>query len=144
MSGGLRYASTAAMPAPMREAAERALRRDERLAAVPQAAEKGDARRKYRNQPTTIDGMRFDSKREARHYERLQLQRAAGEVDWFTRQVPFWLPGNIRIVVDFLVKFTDGRVIVQDAKSTATAQNRTYINKRKQLKALYGLDIEEV
>lgn len=144
MSGGLRYSSTAAMPASLRAAAERAMQRDQRIATVPQPTEKGDARRKYRNQPVTVDGMRFDSKHEARHYERLVLQRIAGEVRWFTRQVTFWLPGNIRFVVDFLICMRDGSVVIQDAKSQATASNRTYINKKKQLKALYGLDVEEV
>jgi hypothetical protein len=144
MSGGLRFTSVAAMPDGMRQAAERALHREQRLSAVPKPVEKGDARRKYRNEPITVDGMRFDSKHEARHYERLKLLRQAGEVQWFTRQVPFWLPGNIRMVVDFLVRWADGRVSVQDAKSPITSANRTYINKRKQLEALYGLDVEEV
>lgn len=100
--------------------------------------------RKYRNEPIEIDGMRFDSKKEGNYYCQLKLLRMAGEVEWFTRQVPFWLPGNIKLVVDFLVRFSDGRVELHDSKSKITAANRVYINKKKQLKALYGLDIVEV
>ena len=64
---------------------------------------------KYRNQVTRVDGIRFDSKREARYYENLKLRKAAGEVSYWLRQVPLHLPGGTRYVVDFLVFFTDGR-----------------------------------
>jgi len=41
------------------------------------AGKRKPARRKYRNQPTNIDGIRFDSKREAKRYaELLTLQKA--------------------------------------------------------------------
>lgn len=62
----------------------------------------GPAPHKYRASPTVVDGIRFDSKLEARYYERLLLRQAAGEVVGFLRQVPIHLPGKTKLVVDFL------------------------------------------
>jgi hypothetical protein len=100
-------------------------------------------RRKYRNQPTEVDGHRFDSKREAARYVELQGLRKAGVVSWFTRQVPFHLPGKIRYVADFLVVYADGRTVVEDVKSAGT-RTQVYINKRKQVLALFGVEVVEV
>lgn len=63
--------------------------------------------RKYGNEITTVDGIRFDSKREARYYEQLKLRKAAGEVSHWLRQVPIHLPCGTRYVLDFLVFFSD-------------------------------------
>jgi hypothetical protein len=92
----LRYASVDVMPEPMRK-----------LVAARAAEPAPKTERKYHNQPTVVDGIRFDSKREARYYEDLKLRKAAGEVSYWLRQVPLHLPGGTRYVVDFLVFFTD-------------------------------------
>ncbi|MCP1376019.1 DUF1064 domain-containing protein [Dyella lutea] len=68
---------------------------------------KEGAPKKYRNQVTVVDGIRFDSKREARYYEQLKLRKQAGEVSYWLRQVPVHLPGGTRYVLDFLVFFTE-------------------------------------
>ena len=60
------------------------------------------------------------------------------------RQVGFDLPGGIRYVADFVTIDPDMRVEVIDAKSEITRRDRVYINKRKQLEAIYGLKIREV
>jgi hypothetical protein len=62
---------------------------------------------KYHNQPTTVDGIRFASKREARFYEQLKIRQQLGEVSHWLRQVPIHLPGGTRYVLDFLVFYTD-------------------------------------
>lgn len=94
--------------------------------------------RKYRNVPTVVDGMRFDSKIEARRYEKLKLLRGMGEVQWFTRQVPFHLPGGVRYVADFLVVWRDGSVGVEDCKGMDTPMSKL---KRKQVLELYGVEV---
>lgn len=99
--------------------------------------------RKYRNTPTTVDGLRFDSKREADTYLALLAQYQAGDLTLLIRQAPFDLPGGIRYIADFVVVEKSGRVRVIDVKSPATAKNRTYINKKKQMKAIWHIDIEE-
>lgn len=135
----LRYSSTAVMPDGMRRAADLALRKG----ATPAPEEKGDKHRKYRNTPVTVDGFRFDSKKEARHYETLKLLQEAGEVAWFIRQVPFHLPGNVRYVADFLVVRAVGMPVIHEVKSKAT-RTSIYVMKRKQVERLYSVEIIEI
>lgn len=135
MSRGLRYTSTATMPETMRQAAERAMRK----ADTPQPIEKGDVRRKYNNSPTTVDGIRFDSKREARFYERLCLERKAGQVLFFLRQVPVHLPGGTRLVLDFVVFMADGSTRFIDVKGRETAAFKI---KRREIQHHYPLTVE--
>ncbi len=102
MSGGLRFSSMAAVPNKLREMVE--------------AQGKGAPREqtglpprtpKYRSVATTVDGIRFDSKKEARFYEELKIRKATGEVWYWLRQVPIHLPGGTKYVADFLVFFKD-------------------------------------
>lgn len=98
---------------------------------------------KYKNVRTEVDGLRFDSRKEASRYAHLKMLRAAGEVLWFIRQPTFDLPGGIRYRADFLVVLADGGVRVEDVKSKGT-RTQVYINKAKQVKALYGVEVVEV
>lgn len=79
---------------------------------------------KYRSTETVIDGMRFDSKLEGRRYMQLKALKEAGEVTWFTRQVPFYLPGGVRYVADFLIKWADGSTTIEDTKGLDTAMSK--------------------
>ena len=99
----LRYYSVDAMPASLRAKVE-AQFKDGVANAIEAVAQKPN---KYRNVVTVVDGIRFDSKREARYYEKLKLRIAAGEVAYFLRQVPIHLPGGTKLVVDFQVFFVD-------------------------------------
>ena len=102
-------------------------------------------RAKYGNRKVEIDGMKFDSQHEADYYfgTLLPLWRA-GEFKMLARQVPFDLPGGIRYIADFVTVGMDGEVRVIDAKSAATRRIRTYINKKKQMKAIWRIEIVEV
>jgi hypothetical protein len=106
----------------------------------------GRARRnKYGNRKIEIDGMKFDSKHEADYYFNVLMGRwMAGELKLVARQVPFDLPGGIRYIADFLTVDAGGNVEVIDAKSEATKKNRVYINKKKQMRAVWGIEIREV
>lgn len=99
MSKGLRFVSLDVVPPALRA-------RIEAQVSKPVAAAT-EAKRKYRNQPTVVDSIRFDSKKEARYYEQLKARQADGEVWYFLRQVPIYLPGGTRYVIDFLVFFRD-------------------------------------
>lgn len=102
-------------------------------------------RGKYGNRKVTVDGMKFDSQHEADYYSSVLWPRwMAGELVLLARQVPFDLPGGIRYIADFVTVDTAGRVEVIDAKSAITKKNRTYINKRKQMKAVWRIEILEV
>lgn len=96
---------------------------------------------KYRNEKTVVDGIRFDSQKEARYYKRLKLEKESGNIIMFLRQVPFDLPGNIKYRVDFQVWFKDGEVRHIDVKGFSTKE---YILKKAQVEALYPVTIVEV
>ncbi len=103
---GLRFARIEDMPPSMQVLVHKGRRHG-----LSTEFEKSESKRerKYGNVITHVDGIRFDSKREARYYEQLKLRRTAGEVAFFLRQVPIHLPGGTRYVIDFLVFFTKGR-----------------------------------
>lgn len=101
-------------------------------------------RAKYGNRRVEIDGIKFDSQKEANYYQRLKMLQKAGELRLVLLQVPFILPGNIKYYADFLTIDKSGNFEVIDVKSDATKKNRTYINKKKQVKAVYGIEIVEV
>ncbi len=102
MKNGLRFSSMEALPPALRARIE-----GQKGSTKPDPAQPLEPPRKYRNQPTVVDSIRFDSKKEARYYEQLKLRQAAGEVWYFLRQVPIYLPGGTRYVIDFLVFFKD-------------------------------------
>ena len=100
-AGALRFSSTAAMPDSLRKLCEA-----QGKGANREQATKPDAKpNKYHNHPTTVDGIRFDSRKEARYYEQLKIRKQLGEVAYFLMQVPLRLPGGSKYVVDFLVFF---------------------------------------
>ena len=120
-----------------------------RSVAVDNRRYKGDAaqarRAKYGNRRVEIDGKKFDSQHEAGAYLMLMQRVRAGELKCVLRQVPFDLPGGIRYIADFVTILPDMRIeAVIDAKSEATKKNRVYINKKKQMKACWGIEIVEV
>lgn len=103
-------------------------------------------RQKYGNRKVTVDGMKFDSQHEADYYFGVLVPRVkAGELRCVCRQVPFDLPGGIRYIADFVTMRPDMSIeAVIDAKSVVTRKDRTYINKKKQMRACWGIEILEV
>jgi len=116
------------------------------IVSVPMKQRVEDAvrRNKYGNRRVEVDGIRYDSQKEARYYEELMLRYRAGDLKLVLLQVPFILPGPVRYYADFLTIDNDGRFEVIDVKSEATRKNRVYINKKKQMKAVWGIEIKEV
>lgn len=127
------------MPDSLRAATERALQMADRLAAVPQPAEKKDARRKYGNKPTVVDGIRFDSRREALCYQQLKAGQQAGLISYFHRQVPIRLPGGTRYIVDILVVYPDQRIRYIDAKGKQTPEFKI---KKREVEHHFPFEIE--
>ena len=107
--------------------------------------ERNAKRQKYGNRRAEIDGIKFDSQHEANVYQELMLRVRAGELKTVCRQVKFDLPGGIVYIADFVAIRPDMRIEgVYDAKSEITRKNRVYINKKKQMKACWGIEIQEV
>jgi len=96
---------------------------------------------KFNAVQTVCDGIKFPSKKEAKYYQDLKLRQKAGEIILFLRQVPFYLPGNTKYVVDFQEFHSDGSVHFVDVKGKETEM---FIMKKKQVEALYPPVIIEV
>lgn len=89
--------------------------------------------KKHKNEPITIDGHYFPSKKEANYYCDLKLRHRANDILGFGIQIKFPLL-NCFYVADFVVWNTDGTVDVIDTKGMRTD---TYIVKIKAFKELY-------
>lgn len=90
---------------------------------------------KYKAKPTEVDGIKFPSKAEAQRYRNLCLLKRDGQVIQFLRQVPFYLPGNSKYVVDFQVFWADGNVTFEDVKGIET---EVFKLKKRQVEELYA------
>ncbi|PAM73166.1 hypothetical protein CEK00_04785 [Stenotrophomonas maltophilia] len=128
---GLRYSRVEDMPAGMQQLLQKARAVESKPAPALRSEEVVAApkRSKYGNVVTMVDGIRFDSKREARYFEQLKLRQQAGEVHYWLRQVPMHLPGGTKYVLDFLVFLRDGSVDFVDVKGRETKEFR--IKKRE-------------
>ena len=107
---------------------------------------------KYHSKKVTIDGITFDSKKEANRYCELKLLEKAGEIDCLKRQVKYELiPAQrldgkvveraVHYIADFVYKDKDGELIVEDTKGFRTAD---YIIKRKLMLWVHNIRIKEI
>jgi hypothetical protein len=103
---------------------------------------------KYRNKKTTLHGLTFDSKAEAKRYLELVMLQNTGAITNLELQVPFELipkQGNERpctYIADF-VYFENGERVVEDLKSPATRKKPDYVIKRKLLLFRHGIRLKE-
>jgi len=101
---------------------------------------------KYRNKITLVDGIRFDSKAEAKRWIKLRELYHQGVITKLGRQpkYPFHLHGKLMFtyIADF--KYTDvhtGIEIIEDVKGVKTP---IYNLKKKIIQEMYGFTITEV
>jgi hypothetical protein len=118
------------------------------------AAAPGKRQAKYGNKRGTVfNGEKYDSTKELRHHQMLNLARSAvaptDRVVNVERQVPFLLLDKqegeraIRYYADFVVHYADGRKEVHDTKSPPTRILSTYVMKRKLMLSVHGVRIRE-
>lgn len=84
---------------------------------------------KYRAKKTEIDGIKFDSRKEAKRYTELKLLERNGDIDDLTLQPRFLLQEGFRkngktyrkieYVADFMYQ-QDGKLIIEDVKGIKT------------------------
>lgn len=101
---------------------------------------------KFRNIPTTLGGLRFASRAEAKRYGELLLMQRAGIITNIVCQPRFPLSVNGVIIGAYIGDFSynrDNALVVEDVKSAAT-RTATYRLKRKLLSAIYGIEIVEI
>lgn len=116
---------------------------------------------KYHSKKVMVDGIEFDSKREAKRYGELLLLERAGAITDLQRQVKYkLLPAQYRPVFDkktrkwkdrcierevsYVADFVyqqDGETVVEDTKGFKT---KDYILKRKMMLFFHGIVIAEV
>ena len=97
--------------------------------------------RKYGNEPVTVEGVRLDSKREAKRWKELRTMLRGGAFKWLARQVEFALPGGIVYRADFCyVEAGTDAMQIEDAKGVITKE---YALKKK-LMAERGFEIKEI
>lgn len=129
--------------------------------------------KKFNNRETVIDGITFDSAKEARRYWELKMMERAGRISDLQRQVAYILiptqraegtevykrgpnkgqrkPGEVlekecRYVADF-VYTQDGETVVEDVKGyrdPSSAAYAKFVIKRKLMLERYGIQIQEV
>jgi len=119
-------------------------------------------RRKYNAVKTEVDGITFDSKKEARRYEALRELEQNGEIHDLRRQVKYTIIPEQRLpdvigpkggitkgkllerpvtyVADFVYNLPDGGTVVEDCKGVRTPD---YIIKRKLMRFLMGIEVQE-
>ena len=104
---------------------------------------------KYHSKKTVLDGIEFDSAKEAKRYAKLGDMERAGKIQGLCLQVPFeLLPSfecdgvkyrGMRYIADF-VYYRDGKQVVEDTKG---AKTREYLIKKKLMAYLNHINIEE-
>lgn len=108
---------------------------------------------KYNARKTTVDGITYDSRKEAQRAQELRLMLRAGIISNLREQVPYELIpaqkneyGKVieRAVVykaDFVYDDEKGKTVVEDTKGVRTKE---YVIKRKLMLYEYGIRIREV
>ena len=120
---------------------------------------------KYHNSAVIVDGISFQSRKEARRWRELKLMESAGMIHGLTRQKKFVLipaqrepdtvgkRGGIKkgklierecaYYSDFAYYDKEGNEVVEDVKSPAT-RTKDYILKRKMMLYVHGIRIREI
>lgn len=103
---------------------------------------------KYHNKKITVDGMTFDSLKEASRWEELKLLVRAGEIKDLKRQVPIEIVPKtdkfraVRYIADFTYTLTkNGQPVWEDVKGMKTD---LYKLKKKLIYWIYGIEVKEV
>lgn len=102
---------------------------------------------KYHNQKTTVDGITFDSAKEAGRYHELMMMERAGQIKDLRRQVKYELQEGFIGISGKWVRpiyyvadadyWEQGRHVVEDTKSVATKKIKSYVLKKKMFQKRY-------
>lgn len=96
----------------------------------------------------------FDSRKEAKRFDELDLLQHLGYISDLKRQVEFELVPKqmegkrcVERAVKYIADFTyiqDGELVVEDVKSEITRKNPDYIIKRKLMLYMKGIRVREI
>ncbi|WP_227430432.1 DUF1064 domain-containing protein [Psychrobacter sp. I-STPA6b] len=105
---------------------------------------------KYKNIKVEIDGVKFDSKKEAKRYQDLKLLERSGGIKNLELQPEFViadavvLDGRKRPARKYKADFSymrDGKLVVEDVKGIKTPMYRL---KRHLVKLIHGIEVTEI
>lgn len=110
----------------------------------------GNAKPKYGNKKTELDGIVFDSKREAARYQQLKLLERGGLIRDLKIQVPYRLEVNGLLICKYIADFTYEErhptlaagwlPVTEDSKGFP---NDRWPMKRKLMRACHGIQVRE-
>ena len=101
---------------------------------------------KYRAIKTEVDGIKFDSKAEARRYGQLKVLKNTGVIWDLELQPKFPVVVEGKKICTYKADFSyteDGVKVVEDVKSPITAKHPVYRIKKKLVEAIYNIEIKE-
>lgn len=110
------------------------------------------SRAKYGNRKTSVLGVEFDSKREAKRYQELKALQLVGLITDLELQVRYELipkqktPSGkteraCEYVADFRYRDKFGHLVVEDVKGMKT---RDYVIKRKLMMQIHKIELQEI
>lgn len=94
------------------------------------------AKSKYHSTKTVVDGIKFDSKKEADYFGNLKMLQQAGVVVGIARQPRFPIGAGHEYVADFIVFLPDGTCEVVEVKGMETD---TYLLKKSYFEEKYPM-----
>ena len=112
-------------------------------------------RNKFFSKKVTIDGIKFDSKKEGEFYQELKALERKGKIKnlelqkEFVLQESFKINGKTRRKITYRADFSyvtteDGILHVVDVKSPYTAKDKLYRMKKKMFEYKYNMELEEI
>ena len=101
---------------------------------------KGNKKSKYGAIKTNVDGITFDSQKEANYYCNLKLRLQGGDIRGFCLQPTFILAPGLKYKADFIIFNNDGTTEIIDTKGFRTKE---YIAKKKVFESKFDLKIKE-
>lgn len=103
--------------------------------------------RKYNNQPTTVDGIRFASKKEAGRYCELSLMQKAGIISHLQCHPRYRFEVNGLDIGGYTADFCyreDGELIVEDVKGGKATKTEAYGLRKNLMLACHGIEVQEI
>lgn len=119
----------------------------------------GARKSKFNAVKTVVDGITFDSKREAVRYGELKLLDRAGKIRNLVVHPRYSLVVNGTLIAnykpDFYYKYVHSGItdnqgvpywhpVVEDVKSPPTARKRDFVLVKKLMKAIHGIEVEVI
>lgn len=112
-------------------------------------------RNKFFNKKVIVEGIKFDSTKEANTYLNLKEQEKQGIIkdlklqEEYVLQDKFKLNNKTRREIRYKADFTyitteDNKLHVVDVKSPYTAKDKVYRMKKKMFEYRYGIELEEI